>query len=352
MPANVQEPKPNPATGGRDYRIAVRFGDRLLEAGHTAVPNLVLNHYARLGVSQAEMLFVIHVWQHWWNERDPYPSLGTIAERMGISRRQARNYVHSLKEKKFLTVNERVVPGLGQTTSEYDFAPLLEAIRKLDDSGSRDPRKDPSEGDPGNDPSEAPGNPVSYEEDEEQKDSALASKAARTREGEPPVPPRPVTADAPEHRDQRRPGSSSLAELLKRRADSKTVPPNGKTSPPPSSSIAATTPYLDQMVTELSQAIGDDAQLSSNLARVRRLMLSYGLDESSAVAALLRAHSLLKARSREGNAPVRRAGAYLFAILEDLLAASTAKETHGNEPRTVSTGQRSTGVPAAPKRPG
>lgn len=40
------------------YRIAVRFGDRILEAGFTLVPNLVLNHYAELRITPAEMLRV------------------------------------------------------------------------------------------------------------------------------------------------------------------------------------------------------------------------------------------------------------------------------------------------------
>jgi hypothetical protein len=77
--------KPNKSTTDSGYRIAVRFGDQVLQAGFTSVPNLVLNHYAELGISPAEMMFTIHMWQFRWTERDPYPSLTTIADKMDVS---------------------------------------------------------------------------------------------------------------------------------------------------------------------------------------------------------------------------------------------------------------------------
>ena len=108
------------------HRLVVRFGNELLQDGFTSVPNLVLTHYAILGISAAEMMFSIHVWQYWWTEKDPYPALQTIADRMSVTRRQVRNYTQSLKQKGYLVVNERADPSLGQLTSEYDFGPLLE----------------------------------------------------------------------------------------------------------------------------------------------------------------------------------------------------------------------------------
>jgi Helix-turn-helix domain len=113
------------------YQITVRFGNEILQAGFTAVPNLVLDHYGTLGITSAEMMFVIHIWQYWWTEKNPYPSLQAIADRMATSRRQVRRYTESLKEKGLLRVNERRQPGLGQVSSEYDFAPLIEQVLHL-----------------------------------------------------------------------------------------------------------------------------------------------------------------------------------------------------------------------------
>ena len=110
------------------HRLSVRFGEEILARGHTAIPNLVLNYYVRLGLSGPELLFTIHVWQHWWSDRDPYPSLRTIAARMGISVRQAKRYVESLEHKGFLRVVERFLPDGSQTTNEFDYSPLIRAV--------------------------------------------------------------------------------------------------------------------------------------------------------------------------------------------------------------------------------
>src|SRR6185312_13720913 len=50
------------------YRLSVRFGEEILARGHTAIPNLVLNYYVPLGLTGPELLFTIHVWQHWWSD--------------------------------------------------------------------------------------------------------------------------------------------------------------------------------------------------------------------------------------------------------------------------------------------
>lgn len=112
------------------YRLSVRFGEEILARGHTAIPNLVLNYYVPLGLTGPELLFTIHVWQHWWSDRDPYPSLRTIASRMGISVRQAKRYVESLESKGFLRVVERFLPDGSQTTNEFDYSPLIHAVVK------------------------------------------------------------------------------------------------------------------------------------------------------------------------------------------------------------------------------
>ena len=67
------------------YRITVRFGVELLEDGHTAVPNLVLNNYAKLGITPAEMMLAVHIWQYWWTEKQPYPSLQAVADNMNAT---------------------------------------------------------------------------------------------------------------------------------------------------------------------------------------------------------------------------------------------------------------------------
>lgn len=113
------------------YKLTIRFGDEILQAGFTSVPNLFLRYQARLNINAAELNFILQVWYHWWSDQDPYPSLATIGMRMGLSRRQVRRYSESLRDKGLLIVRERTTQGHGQVTSEYDFTPLLTQLRSL-----------------------------------------------------------------------------------------------------------------------------------------------------------------------------------------------------------------------------
>jgi Helix-turn-helix domain len=108
--------------------ISVKFGDEILEHGFTVVPNLILDSYTALRITTNEMLFIIHVWQYWWTERSPHPSLSRIAEKMGVSWRQCHRYAKSLEDKEYLLIRERYLNGLGQQSNEYDFSPLIRAV--------------------------------------------------------------------------------------------------------------------------------------------------------------------------------------------------------------------------------
>jgi hypothetical protein len=101
-------------------------------AGFTAIPNHVLNHYAALGITGAEMLFIIHVWQFWWSEREhPHPSPRTLAERMGVDERTIRNYAASLQAKGYLAIRRQREPGAATLANVYDFAMLLRAVAAM-----------------------------------------------------------------------------------------------------------------------------------------------------------------------------------------------------------------------------
>lgn len=111
-----------------DNRIIVRFGNELMQGGFTSVPNLVLEHYAALGITEGELLFTIHIWSFWWNRQLPYPSLSTVAARMNKSWRSVHRYAKSLEDKGLLRVTPRYRDNGAQTSSLYDFSPMIEQI--------------------------------------------------------------------------------------------------------------------------------------------------------------------------------------------------------------------------------
>ncbi len=82
-------------TANRRYKLQVRFGDDLLEAGFTAVPNLFLTNYRDLGISDGAALWVIHVLRFKWTEDNPYPRRTSIP--MNANRDTQKRYAAELR---------------------------------------------------------------------------------------------------------------------------------------------------------------------------------------------------------------------------------------------------------------
>ena len=297
----------------------MRFGDAILQAGHTAVPNLALDHYAELGVSPTEFTFIVHIWARWWTKQDPFPSLGAIAAQMGVSRRQVRTYAQRLKEKGLLTVRERTLPGLGQVTSEYDFSPFIAAIVALGEGEETPPGKNPSEG---------PRKNPSSEEDKEQEDEYLASKRARAKGGEEPRGPDADTTPVSMAPQPQRRGPISVAKVLaarSRAASANSRQERQKTERARTiDNSGSATLFLDSAVTEVICELGDNRNLRSDLAQARNLFRQSGLQESSFVERVWRARSLVRERQHDPGPGIRRRGAYFFAVLRDLMPNSSA----------------------------
>ncbi len=332
-----------------DYSITVRFGSAVLEAGHTSIPNLVLEHYAELGVSTGELVFMTLCLQLKWSKGNPHPSLATIAQRMGVSRRQVRTYAAGLKARSLLTVEERIDPERGQLSSVYDFTPFLEAVVKLEDNNRIPPGKDPSEGGRSFS-SEGPGkDPSALKEDKEQEDKVMQSSRFTTFRKQ-DAPAHAMPAEAPgvsvalTASERREP--VSMAELLRSRVQRPAPVPHEERTPP---GRYAERPYLDSIIRGVSQIFGDETNTETNLVRAHRLQERYRLDEETFTQCVFRARSLVKERrlSRRG-ASLRRPGAYFFTILEDLAnEACAARASHNGPSQTSEPAAAHVGHPGA-----
>lgn len=319
------------------YQIAVRFGDDILQAGFTAIPNLVLDHYSSLGITPGEMMFIIHVWQYWWTEKDPYPSLRTIAGKMSVSRRQVSNYTQSLKSKGLLLVHERQDPERGQVTSEYDFSPLIRALTGTN-KGVKDisspPMKDSSRGGA----KSISGGPLknsSTEEDTDQKDldnhtqhnksietSNIRMVETRMRD-ERNGQARGATEDGGHNQTE------SVGAVLKRR----------RGRPPKTTYADPDRQVILDYVSDFAREFADRAPLSSSTTRAYNLYQLSGTELSTFIGAMQQARSIVKERSgsirSQAGDPNRPSGVkakmgYWFSVLEDLLGL---KDEH--QPPTV-----------------
>lgn len=116
----VQAPEKESSRG-----VATRWGGdkRILAEGFVAVPTGFLTGFAKIrpyGLSVAEAMFVLELMVFKWDAKNPYPSYGTLAERMGVSPAYARKLARSLVNKGYLWRTMRK----GET-NEFDLQPLF-----------------------------------------------------------------------------------------------------------------------------------------------------------------------------------------------------------------------------------
>jgi len=117
-----------PSSEGIDRRLVLRYGAWLLVGGYTALPTYAWVYYARLGVSEAEMVLIAQLCTYWWDARDPYPGEAALAARMGKTVRTIQGYLRSLEGKGLLHIQTRLSTHGRQSTNAYDLRPFFAAV--------------------------------------------------------------------------------------------------------------------------------------------------------------------------------------------------------------------------------
>jgi len=120
-----------PPLDGIDRRLVQRYGVALLTGGYTALPTYAWVYYARLGVSEAEMVCVAQLCTYWWSTRDPFPGEAALAVRMGKTVRTIQGYLRSLEAKGLLHIQTRLSNRGQQHSNAYDLRPFFAAVEGL-----------------------------------------------------------------------------------------------------------------------------------------------------------------------------------------------------------------------------
>jgi len=120
------------------YRLEIRFGDDLLEAGFTAVPNLLLKHYRHLDISDSEAMWIVHLLRFKWKAEAPRPRQPNLP--MSCSEKTRRRYARHLRKIGLLftrriyhTTENAPRPDLAgkMKTLEYHFDSLFHNIIRV-----------------------------------------------------------------------------------------------------------------------------------------------------------------------------------------------------------------------------
>lgn len=120
------------------YAISKRWTPRLARS-FVPISTYFLDNYHRLaphegakGLSSSEVMLIIHLMSHKWDEEAPYPSQETLATKMDLSDRRIRQLLSGLVDQGFLRVENRPYQ-----SNLHHLDPLFEALERLMDEDER-----------------------------------------------------------------------------------------------------------------------------------------------------------------------------------------------------------------------
>lgn len=111
------------------HTVEERWSPTLAARGFTPVPTTFLDHYVDLGITPAEAMLIVHLMSFKWDERMPFPSIGRLREKTGLSDGQIRALLRRLEKQKGVLYRIR---RLGRT-NQFDFGPLIEKLEEIAD---------------------------------------------------------------------------------------------------------------------------------------------------------------------------------------------------------------------------
>ena len=112
-----------------------KWGQDVAERGFVQVPNylLLINQFLDEGsnLSPVELLVLIQLIGSWWKKDDlPFPSMSTLARRIGVSSRQIQRAVNRLEELSLIKRTKRRKSGI-ISSNAYDLKPLAEVLQEV-----------------------------------------------------------------------------------------------------------------------------------------------------------------------------------------------------------------------------
>ena len=103
-----------------------KWSKPLMDAGWNAIPSVIIEKQAALGLDSIDMNIIVHLTSYWWTADNlPHPSVGTIAAAIGITPRAVQKRIKALEANGFITRTERREGRYGSQTNLYGFEGLI-----------------------------------------------------------------------------------------------------------------------------------------------------------------------------------------------------------------------------------
>ncbi len=120
-----------PSESGKNKKKVFELEDKwskiVVEQGWSGIPSVLLKSQKRLGLSNNHLVILIHLIDHWFGkDQKIFPSMGTLADRMDLSKGYVRSKVAELENLGFLRREKRFKQG--QQSNFYYLDGLVEKL--------------------------------------------------------------------------------------------------------------------------------------------------------------------------------------------------------------------------------
>jgi DNA-binding transcriptional regulator YhcF (GntR family) len=130
MPKTIEPPLDETKSAKALRTNEKKWGKPLMDAGWSAIPNILIEKQAALGLDSVDINLILHLQSYWWKAEDhPHPSIGTMAKALNVTERTIQRRLRALQANGFLTIEARKHATNGNATNVYKFDGLIKAAR-------------------------------------------------------------------------------------------------------------------------------------------------------------------------------------------------------------------------------
>jgi predicted transcriptional regulator len=120
-----------PDTAENKSRLEGKWGKKVIGAGYTAVPDVLIKYQQRLKLKPLDVNVLLHLLSYWWKASDlPRPSKKTIAVALDVDPSTVRRCLQKLEKAGYVNRIEQRKQ-YGSRPNEYDPRGLVMALQPL-----------------------------------------------------------------------------------------------------------------------------------------------------------------------------------------------------------------------------
>lgn len=127
----TKKPEPTKSTSSAQKVLEAKWGKTLIEAGFTALPDVIFLYQKALKLKSLDVLIILHLASYWWKPNEnPWPAKATLADSLDVDPRTVQRSIKKMEDLGYIKRIERKAKAGDNLTNEYDLRGLVQAAKK------------------------------------------------------------------------------------------------------------------------------------------------------------------------------------------------------------------------------